>query len=201
MSTTSGYDQATRAHARGPTHFVRECLFFPFILYASYLAYDRPGLFSQTFLGLLTVLSRCFYPFHPARRPDFVKAPRPLGSAPSYWLLRAVATTDPSPFSSADWAPRVPEVHAVLSVLPASATRSESSCVVPCGRSLSYVALVLCEPMNELASFFIVKLQRLRRLHLLGLRSFVVRLFPTLVRAVRPRVSNTGHVSDLDLSF
>lgn len=91
----------------------------------------------------------------PTRRPDCVKAPRLLGPGPSCWLLRVAATTDPFPFTLllsyprlTSWAPRVPEVHAVLSVLPASATRSRKLMCCPCGRSLSYVALVLCKPVT-----------------------------------------------------
>lgn len=95
------------------------------------------------------MLSRWFCSFNPARLHDFVKAPRLLGSSPSYWLLRLVATTDPSSFPT--------------SPLPASATCSGKLMCCPCGRSLSYVVLVLGEPivLDGLASFLFCEVARL----------------------------------------
>lgn len=84
----------------------------------------------------------------------------------------------------AGWAPRVPEVHPVLSMLPDSATRSWKLMRCPCGRSLSYVALVLCEliALNELTSFYYCEVAGLS-VASPWLMFIVVRLFPSLVRA------------------
>ena len=38
--------------------------------------------------------------YNPARRPAFIKAPRLLGSLPSYWFSRVATTTSHRPLSS-----------------------------------------------------------------------------------------------------
>jgi hypothetical protein len=72
------------------------CLFFfSIILYSSCIAYDRPGLSPRHFL-IFYLCSRVGpLPYNPARHPAFIKAPRLLGSVPSYLLVLAVATADP----------------------------------------------------------------------------------------------------------
>jgi len=53
-------------------------------LYSSYIAYDRPGLTPGHFLVFYLCSRVGLLPYDPARRPAFIKAPRLLGSLPSY---------------------------------------------------------------------------------------------------------------------
>jgi hypothetical protein len=69
--------------------------FFLIILYSSCIAYDRPGLSPRYFLVFYLCSRVDRVPCNPARHPAFIKAPRLLGSAPSYLLVFVVATADP----------------------------------------------------------------------------------------------------------
>jgi hypothetical protein len=68
--------------------------FFLIILYSGCIAYDRPGLSPRHFLVFYLCSHVGPLPYNPARHPAFIKAPRLLGSVPSYLLILVVATAD-----------------------------------------------------------------------------------------------------------
>ena len=59
------------------------------------VAYDRPGLSPRHFLVFYLYSRVGPLPYNPVRHPAFIKAPRFLGSVPSYLLILVVATADP----------------------------------------------------------------------------------------------------------
>ena len=67
---------------------------FLIILCPSCIAYDRPGLSPRCFLVVYLCSRLDPLPYNPARHPAFIKAPRLLGSMPSYLLVLVVATAD-----------------------------------------------------------------------------------------------------------
>lgn len=79
------------------------------ILYASFLAYDRPGLIPRHFLVFYLCSRVGVVPSILLAIPPYSKAPRLLGSAPSYSSVLVVATADPHPLFSASlrYSPRV----------------------------------------------------------------------------------------------
>jgi hypothetical protein len=68
---------------------------FLIILYPSCIAYDRPRLSPRHFLVFYLCSRVGLLPYNPARRPAFIKAPRLLGSLPSYRFSRVATTTSP----------------------------------------------------------------------------------------------------------
>jgi hypothetical protein len=92
------------------------------------IAYDRPGLSPRHFLVFYLCSRVGPLPYNPARHPAFIKAPRLLGSVPSYLLVLVVATADPHLLSASllcsprvtGWTPPVLEAYADLSILLAS---------------------------------------------------------------------------------
>lgn len=99
-------------------------LFFLIILHSSYIAYGTSASFSTISMTLLCALASSFNCTTLLAVPPSSKAPRHLGSLPSYWFSLVAATTGPLyspsfhyPSRATGWTPLLTEAYAVLYIV------------------------------------------------------------------------------------